>query len=84
MKRIDDAGEGRSGRSAPHPLRSYALSGVTSVQTNSLNPKLTAAITEPSLNAELGCIKVVDTFRGCNLEPYLDTFAPVVAHLAGA
>jgi hypothetical protein len=26
--------------------------------------KLTAAVTEPSLNAELGCIKVVDTFRG--------------------
>lgn len=52
-------------RSGIHPLRSYALSGgVTSVQTNSLNPKLTAAVTEPSLNAELGCIKVVDTFRG--------------------
>jgi WD40 repeat protein len=49
--------------SAFHSLRSYALSGVTSVPTNSLNPKLTAAVTEPSLNAELGCIRVVDTFR---------------------
>ena len=40
---------------------------MTSVQTNSLNPKLTAAVTEPSLNAELGCIKVVDTFRSAML-----------------
>ena len=52
-----------SGRSGIHPLRSYALIDVTSVQTNSLNPRLWAAVTEPSLNAELGCIIVVDTFR---------------------
>jgi hypothetical protein len=28
------------------------------------------AVTEPSLNAEPGCIKVVDTFRKCSLDGY--------------
>ena len=46
---------------ASHPQRSYALSAKTSMLTNSLTPKPTAAVTEPSLNAEPGCIKVVDS-----------------------
>jgi hypothetical protein len=50
-------------RSAFHPLRSYALSAKISMLTNSLTPKPTAAVTEPSLNAKPSCIKVVDTFR---------------------
>jgi Transposase domain (DUF772) len=52
---------------AVHACMKAGLSGVTSVPTNSLNPKLTPAVTEPSLNAELGCIKVVDTFRGLDV-----------------